>query len=452
MKLIDRKTLATDVVIHDDAPETVNTDARGYARLGWMIVLVGFVGFLLWASFAPLDKGVPLSGFVAKESNRKTVQHLTGGTVEDILVKDGDHVKAGQVLVRMNGVQARAESEVDLAQYFAARAAEARLMAERDGANTVAFPATLARYKDNPQAVAAFNVQKELFESRRDALRNELAAIDESIAGIKAQVQGTQASQGAKREQLGILKEQLTNMRDLAKDGYVARSRLLDLERTYSQIQGSLSEDAGNIGRGQRQVAELTLKRAQRMQESQRDSRAQLSDVQKEANALLGRVEAADYAVRNLDVKAPVDGIVLGVNVFTRGGVISPGFHLMDVVPTADALVIEGQLPVNLIDRVHPGLPVEFIFAAFNASTTPHIAGEVTTVAADRSLDEKSGAPYYKVTARVTAEGLKVINEKHLVVQPGMPVQLFVRTGERTMMNYLLKPLFDRAHIALTED
>ncbi|UUZ52777.1 HlyD family efflux transporter periplasmic adaptor subunit [Massilia sp. H-1] len=180
----------------------------------------------------------------------------------------------------------------------------------------------------------------------------------------------------------------------------MARSRLLDLERAHAQLSGALAEDSGSIGRAERQIAELAQRRSQRVQEFQRDVRSALADTQKEAAALGSRMTAEQFVVSHVALRSPVDGVVLGMNVFTRGGVVAPGFKLMDVVPTGDALVVEGQLPVNLVDKVHPGLPVELIFSAFNSSSTPHIAGEITTVGADRLIDERSGAPYYKVSAR----------------------------------------------------
>ena len=159
-----------------------------------------------------------------------------------------------------------------------------------------------------------------------------------------------------------------------------------------------------------------------------------------------------ELTLQNVDIKAPVAGVVMDVNVFTRGGVVAPGFKPMEVVPTAGALVIEGQLPVNLVDKEHPGLPVKLIFAAFNASSTPQIDGEISTVSADRLIDEKSGMPYYRVSARVTPAGLTKIAKNKMEVRPGMPVELFVKTGERTMMSYLLKPFFNRAKTSMTED
>lgn len=453
MKLIQNKPQTaevTEVIAHDVSPLTVNTDAGGYSKLGWMIVIAGVCGFLLWAIFAPLDKGVPMSGTVAKESSRKAVQHLSGGTIADILVKDGDVVKAGQVLVRMNNVQVKSQADSTLSQYYTARAAEARLLAERDGKSTINFPPALESAKKDPRVAEVITLQSQLFSSRKLALQNELAAVSENIAGLKLQQHGLEESRDSKKEQLGLIKSQLEGMRDLAKDGYIARNRLLEVERSYSQINGAISEDIGNIGRTQRQVMELTLRRIQRTEEFQKEVRSQLVDTQREAEAVESKVKAQEFDVQNTDVRAPVDGTVVGVQVFTRGGVVGPGFKLMDIVPADDPLVAEGQLPVNLVDKVHTGLKVELIFSAFNTNKTPHIPGVVTSVSADRLVDEHSGQPYYRVRAKVTPEGAKMAAK--LDIRPGMPVELFVKTGERTMMSYLLKPVFDRAKTSMTEE
>jgi membrane fusion protein, protease secretion system len=452
MKLIANKAETSDAIAHDVAPLEVNTDARAYARLGWLIVLVGVGGFLLWALLAPLDKGVPLTGTVAKESNRQAVQHQTGGTVQQILVRDGDQVKAGQVLVRMNPVIARSAYEMTESQYLAALASEARLAAERDGLKKIVFPPELEQRRHEPKVADVMNLQNQLLASRRGALENELGGIDESIAGLKIQVKGLQDSRDSKKEQMDILKEQLAGMRDLAREGYVARNRLLDLERTYAQLGGSLSEDIGNIGRAQRQVLELTLRKSQRVQEYQKEVRTQLSEVQKEADTQGARLEAQKLELANVEVKAPRDGTVVGLAVFTPGGVVPAGFKMMEIVPADDPLIVEGQLPVNLVDRVHPGLTVDLIFSAFNSNLTPHIEGQVEEVSADRTVDERTGMPYYKIRVKVTPRGARMIAQHKLGIRPGMPVELFVKTGERTMMNYLLKPVFDRAKSALTEE
>lgn len=393
-KLLGNKATPTDIAFQEVPSMGVNTDARTHARLGWWIVIVGVGGFLLWASLAPLDKGVPLSGTVAVSSNRKSIQHPTGGIIEDILVKEGDIVKAGQTLVTMNDTQTKTLAEVSRVQYITARATEARLAAEREDKRSIIFPAELESARNDPRVAANISLQNLLFASRRTAIQSELR----------------------------ILKEQLDSMRDLANEGYVARNRMLDVERTY----------------------------VQRQQEYQKEVRTQLSDVQKEAESLKTRLVSLDFDLTNVEVKAPVDGTVVGLNVFTRGGVISPGFKLMDIVPSDDLLIVEGQVPVHLIDKVHPNLKVELIFSAFNQNTTPHIPGIVTQVSADRLVDEKSGQPYYKLRAKVAPEGMKMVDNLH--IRPGMPVDLFVKTGERTMLNYILKPIFDHLRMSLTEE
>ena len=392
-KILGNNKAVTDVAYHEIAADEVNTDAKSHTRLGWWIVIAGVGGFLLWASLAPLDQGVPVSGTVTVATSKKAIQHPTGGVVEEILVKEGDTVKAGQPLVKMNDIQAKAQADIARVQYFSARATEARLIAERDGKESVDFPPELESEKRNPRVAADIRTQKQLFDSRRSAIQSELA----------------------------ILEEQLGGMRDLAKEGYIARNRLLDLERTY----------------------------VQRRQGYQSEVRTQLADVQKEAEAIKMRLTSLDFDLENAVVKAPADGTVVGMNVFTNGGVIGPGFRMMDIVPSEDHLIIEGQVPVNLIDKVHPDLEVDLIFSAFNQNQTPHVPGVVTFVSADRMVDERSGAPYYKMKAKVTPEGMKLI--AHLQVRPGMPVDLFIKTGERTMMNYLLKPVFDRAKSSLNE-
>lgn len=450
MKLVKKD--AAEVITHDATPLEVNTDSRGYTRLGWLIVLAGFGGFLLWALFAPLDKGVPLSGTVATESNRQSVQHQSGGTVQELLVRDGDVVKAGQVLVRMNPIMARSAVEVTDAQYLSALANIARLSAERDGSSTIKFPEELVKRQAEPRVAELMTVQRQFLMSRQGSLQNELAGLEASIAGLKMQITGLQESRDSKKEQVEFLKEQLGGMRDLAKDGYVARNRLLDLERTYAQLGGQISEDIGNIGRSQRQVVELTMRRSQRTQDYQKEVRGQLSEFQKEVEAQGARLQAQHFELSNVEVKSPADGTVVGLAVFTNGGVVQPGFKMMDIVPSRAPLIVEGQLPTNLVDKVHPGLPVELIFSAFNVNKTPHIPGTLIHVAADRSVDEKSGNAFYKVKARVSPEGAKLIAHQKLEIVPGMPVELFVKTGERTMASYLMKPVMDRAHSALSEE
>ena len=428
----------------------VNTDTRPYVRLGWWVIVLGIGGFSVWAAFAPLDKGVPLSGTVTVSSSKKAVQHLTGGVVESILVKEGDVVKAGDVLVRLNAVQAKANAEIVRVQYFSARTTEARLMAERDSKKIIVFPPELQSARADPRVASSITLQQQLFSARQSAIATELSALDENIAGLLQQNKGFEQAHVGKNTQLTFLKEQLDNTRNLAKEGYVSRNQQLDLERAYSQLSTSASDDINNISRSQNQISEFKLRRLQRQQEYQKEVRTQLSEVQKEADSLANRLAGLDYDLGSVMVKSPVDGTVVAMNIFTHGGVVAPGFRMMDIVPSSDALTIEGQLPVHLIDKVHPDLPVELMFTAFNQNFTPQIPGIVTQVSADRLVDEKTGQPYYSMKAVVTPEGAKLLAKVQL--RPGMPVDMFIKTGERTMMNYLLKPLLDSFKMAMAEE
>lgn len=449
-RLLGNQKTAAHATFTDVSPREVNTDADSQTRLGWWIVIAGVGGFLLWASLAPLDKGVPLSGTVTVATSKKAIQHLTGGTVDAIVVKEGDVVKAGDVLVRMNAVQATVNAEIARVQYFSARTTEARLIAERDGRKILVFPPELEGVKDDPRVASNIRMQQQLFSTRQSAIQSELSALDENIAGLVLQNKGLEESRDGKKLQLQFLKEQLDGMRDLAREGYVARNRLLELERTYAQLSTAISEDISNMGRGQRQISEFRLRRFQRQQEYQKEVRTQLSETQKEADGLANRLTGLDYDLGNVLVKSPVDGTVVAMNVFTHGGVIAPGFRMMDIVPSDDPLMVDGQLPVHLIDKVHPHLRVELIFSAFNQNQTPHVPGIVTQVSADRLVDEKSGQPYYALKAKVAPEGMALIS--NLQIRPGMPVELFVNTGERTMMNYLIKPVLDHLKMSMTEE
>jgi protease secretion system membrane fusion protein len=350
----------------------------------------------------------------------------------------------------MNNVQAGANAEATRGQYIVERTKQAGLEAARDSASDVVLPTEFAGMESDPRVIENLALQKQISSSQQSAIRNELSAIDENIAGLASQMHGLQESVASKQQQKTLLTEQLSGMRDLAKEGYLASNRVLESEQTLAAINANISADLGNIGRAKRQVAELGMQKVQRQQEYQKEVRTQLSEAEKQANALQNQLKGLDRNVQNIEVKAPVAGTVVGLNVFTKGAVVSPGFKLMDIVPKEDNLVIEGQLPVHLVDKVYSGLPVNLMFTAFNRNETPHIPGVVTNVSADRFVDEKTGQPYYKVTSKVAPEGMKLITS--LKIRPGMPVEMFVKTGERTMMNYLLKPIFDHLKLSMSEE
>ena len=425
-------------------------DDTRYSRLGWLLMLGGFLGFLGWAALAPLDKGVAVSGKVMVSGHRKVVQHPSGGIVERIDVRDGDKVDAGQVLIRLKETPLLGQAQSLRSQFYGSLASEARLNAERDGAASVNFPVELTALATEPEVASNLVLQRQLFDSRRQALLLDQQGVDESIAGAEAQLRGVRESQASKVLQRTALAEQLQGLRELAREGFIPRNRLLDSERVYAQVLGSISEDYGRIGQLQRQVLEMRLKIRQLAEEYQKEVRTQLADTRVRTEDLRNRLASAEFELANSQLRAPVAGIVVGLDVFTEGGVIKPGQALMEIVPQGEPLLVEARVPVELADKVHPGLPVELMFSAFSQSTTPRVAGEVTLVSADRQVDERTDEPYYTLRAQVSDAGMAQL--AGLQIRPGMPVEAFVRTGERSMLNYLFKPLLDRTHMALVEE
>ena len=332
-------------------------DEKYFARLGWIFLLVGVGGSLLWAILASIDKGVSTSGFVMTDSNRKTIQAPLSGFIEEIKVKEGEAVKEGQVLVKLNPISAAAQA----------------------------------------------------------------LGTKETIQGLEATARSLEISITQKKAQYALLTKQLRNMQELGKDGYLAANRILEFERQELQLKTSISDDEGNLIKTRKQI-----------------------------NEAKERLNPMEFDLENTEVKSPVDGKVVNIQVFTKGGVVSPGVRLMEVIPVNEDLIIDAQLPVHLVDKVQEGLEVEMMFTAFNTNRTPHIPGVLLSIGADRIVDEKSGQPFYKIQAKASEQGKKLL--KDYKVRPGMPVDLFIKTGEQSPMTYLLKPVVDRFHSALRED
>jgi protease secretion system membrane fusion protein len=262
-------------------------------------------------------------------------------------------------------------------------------------------------------------------------------------------VQGLEQASLARREQARLLGEEIERQRDLVKDGFLARNRLSEQERSLAAVTGAIAEDAGNIGRARQQIAELRARMLAREQEFRREVESQLTDVQRDAASLVSRLQALEFELANMEIRSPADGVVVGLAVHTVGGVVNAGTPMMEVVPADEPLTIDAQVAPHLIDKVRPGLDVDILFPAFNQSTTPHIPGRVVHVSADVLVEPKQGLPYFKASVEVTPDGMKLL--RHHQIRAGMPAEVFVRTGERTMLNYLLKPLTDRLNRALTE-
>lgn len=418
-------------------------------RWGWALLVIGFGGFVLWATLAPLDAGTPATGTVVVSGNRQAVQPLASGKITALLAKDGDKVQQGQVLVRLDGTQAKAQLDIATAQWVSATAVEARLMSERRGAANVTFPKELLARKDDPRVAAAIALQTELSLTRRRNLESELTALRENIAGTEAQIAGTEAARKAKQEQLSLLQQELKGQRELANDGFLARNRVSEQERTLAAIGGGIAEDAGIIGRARQSIAEVKARMVSRREEVRKEVESQLTDVQKEAASAANRIQSLEFDLANTEIRAPTEGIVVGLNVHTVGGVVAAGAALMDVVPENEPLRIDAQVPPHLIDKLHKGLNVDILFPAFQQSTTPHVSGTVLMVSADVLVDPKQSVSYFKVVVEVTPEGMAKLS--HYQIRAGMPAEVLIRTGERTFWNYLVKPLTDRVRGSLTE-
>lgn len=425
-------------------------DEKKYTRLGWLVLALGLFGFFIWAAFAPLDKGVVSAGSVIVSGNRKTVQAPASGIIKSIKVKEGDSVKAGEVLVQLSQVQAQAQVDSLSDQYYTTLASEARLVAERDGRDAITFSPELEKLAGEARIAEILTLQQQLFNSRRQALKSEIDGYRQSIEGMRYQLKGLQDSRGNKAIQLSSLREQMNSMKQLASEGYLPRNRYLEIQRQFAEVNGSIDETVGRIGQLQKQLQESQQRIDQRNADYQREVRTQLAQTQMDSSEYRNRLDTATFDLDNTSITAPVNGTVVGLNIFTQGGVVGAGDHLMDVVPSQASLVVDARLKVELVDKVAQGLPVDLMFTAFNQNKTPKIPGEVTLISADRLVDKANGEPYYQMQATVTPEGMKML--AGLDIKPGMPVEVFVRTGSRSLLSYLFKPIMDRARTSLSEE
>lgn len=421
----------------------LSQDTRRFIRAGLWVMGVGFFGFILWAAWAPLDQGIPVSGTMMVEGQRKTLHHPTGAQVERILVSEGQSVAAGQLLIQMNDTQIRSQAESLRLQLDDAIAQLVRLRAERDQASDMSLP---VNWQGADEVVQN---QRALFSARRAALVNAQAVQRESVAALEHQLSAAKESLIGKKKQSDALAEQLVGIRQLAGKGHVSRNQLLEMERFHAQVETTVAEEIGRVGQLQRQIQEGQLRQQAVGDDFQRDVLTQFSDTKLRVEALTEHYQAAQYELANTRILAPVDGVVTGLAVFTEGGFVAREAQLLDVVPHSQQLLAEGQAPVHLVDSLRPGLVVNLMFSAFNQAITPQIPAEVITVSADSMVDSRTGIPYYRVQARVTQEGMEKLAQHQ--IRPGMPVEMFVKTGERSMLSYLFKPLRDRTRMAMSE-
>lgn len=443
-------TAPIDALRQADRIELPDADFDRPRRFGLRVLAFGFGGFLLWAVFAPLDEGVPAAGVVSVESKRKRIDHLTGGIVDKILVRDGQQVHAGQELVVLNETQTRAALNAVRGQWRIGLAVEARLKAERGGLKAVAFPRELTDSQSDPEISGTMRAQAELFRSRRTALEGELAIIRESVLGLESQIGSLEQLKRGREIQVALFMEQLASYRKLNSDGFISRNQLIETERQLAEVQAKQSEDLSNIAGVKARLAEFRMRGAQREIEYRREVEAQLSDVQRDVATLGERLTAQRDVHERLVLRAPVAGTVVDLAFHTIGGVIKPGDRIMDIVPEGDELIVEAQVPPQYVDRLRAGLPADVHFDAYMSHVErPVVAGKVSVVSADALTEARSGASYY--TMRVRVPGSELAKLGGLKLQPGMQATVMVKTGERSLLVYLMRPLLRRFQSGLSE-
>lgn len=426
------------------------TDDRLERWLGIAILLVAIGGFGLWATLAPISSAAVAPGMVTVEFSRKTVQHLEGGIVGEILVHEGDQVAAGDLLMRLDDTQVLAELEIARSQYLANRALEARLIAEQDGLREIVFPDDLLAAREDPRVREAIAGQRQVFAARAKTLAGEMEVLEQRIGQLQQQIGGLKALSASKAERLVSYKSEIKDFQKLFEKGLIDRQRLREMERVVTELDGDRADHQASIAAAEVKIGETRLEIGQLQRKQRSEVTQELRDAQAKLVDLRQRMRALEDTVARTLVKAPVAGAVIGLAVHTVGGVVSPGGRVLDIVPQDEALLVEARVSPNDIDQVSAGLEAQLRFSAFSASTTPTLPGRVLTVSGDRISDPNTKDSYYLARIQVTKEGME--NLRGLSLLPGMPVEVMIQTGERTFFEYLVKPITDRLAKAFRED
>ena len=402
------------------------------------ILLIFLIAALAWAAFAPLQSAILAHGEVVVKTHRKTIQHLQGGTVKQILVTEGQTVKAGQTLMLLDDVLARANLNLLQGQVDALTAQEARLIAERDGKSVITFPPELMARRNDPTVAAAMAGEVSAFRTRNTALSQQISIYGQHTAENDRTIEGLKAERAAIQRQTALTRQELTAVQGLYDQGYVPISRMLGLKRQLADLEGQDGQLAGRIaqteaGNGENQLQGLNL-RDQKLSDVVRD----LRDVQTRKFDSIDRLHAAQDTLTHTVLVAPVAGAVVGLNAHTVGAVIKPGETVMEIVPQNDTLDVDVRVRPEDADRVTKGMTARVNFSAYRQRRLPIITGVVETVSADRLLDEK-GQPYFAATVAVDAKAFKDFPDARLI--PGLPVEVGINTGPRTALSYLAEPI-----------
>lgn len=431
--------------------ELPQSDASRPMRIGLLVLVLGLGGFLVWAAYAPLDEGVPTSATVVVDTKRKPVQHLTGGILSEVLVREGQAVKAGEVVARLNSATSRANYEAVRQHYMGLSAMESRIVAEQQGAQSITFPAEVLDTPD-PMVQQQVETQRQLFESRRRALAAELEGIRAAIAGNRSMIAGYRGQLASREQQLSLLSEELAGVVRLVAEGYAPRARELELQRAAAALKGEILELQGNIARTERDIAELEARAEQRQQEYRKEGDEQLAQIRLELQAQREKFKAVAEELERVDLRAPVDGQVVALEVQSVGAVVQPAQKIMDIVPFDEPLMLEAQLPPQVIDRVAPGQAVDVRFSAFAHSPALVVEGRLESISRDLVYtDTPNGRfSYYLGRVSITPAGKQVLGDREM--HPGMPAEAIIKTGERSLLTYLLHPLTKRVASAMKEE
>jgi protease secretion system membrane fusion protein len=440
-----------ETTMEDTGGSTPVKKSARLGRVGVAVLVLGLLGLLAWAALAPLDEGVPTMATVAIDTKRKAVQHLQGGIIREVLVREGDEVKEGQTLVRLDDAVSKANYEATRQRYLALRAMESRLQAEQGGRERIEFGPELREAAGDPLIARHMASQEQVFATRRLALRADLQAIEESIRGQEAAIQAYTGMLESRSAQRKLVQEQLGNISGLVKEGYAPRNQQLELERQVAEVTTAMTDLQGNTARARQAIAELRQRALSRQQDYRKETDSQLADVAREVQSDEGKFKALREDLERTVIKSPATGQVVGLVFQTVGGVIPPGQKIMDIVPEKEALLLEAQIPPHLIDAVQPGLKTDVRFSAFAHSPQLVVEGEVKSVSADLLAEQTPQGlmSYFLARVQLTPEGMKGLG-KHQI-QPGMPAEVIIRTGERTVLTYLLHPLTRRVASSMKE-
>lgn len=433
-----------------DAVE-LKTDTTPVIRLGFWVLLVGFGLFMAWAAFAPLDEGVIAPATVSIETRRKVVQHMTGGVVKSVEVKEGQEIKQGDVLAVLDDTSVRAGVEAIRQNYLAQRALESRLLAEGAQAGSISFHPDLLESKD-PIAGQHMAVQRQFFNARLAGQNAEIAAARQSVAGMEGQIAGLRLTLDARKAQAALQAQQLSNVKSLAADGFAPRNQALQLEQAQAELNAAMADVQTNIQRAQSAIAETNLRIAQRLQEYTKEVSGQLADVRREVHSNQERLSAVNLELGRMQVRAPVGGQVIGLTINGAGAVVTPGQRLLDIVPVGESLLLDAKIPPHVIDRIKAGDPVEVRFSSFANAPQLVVHGKLASLSRDAVAEQTpmGMSSYFLGRVELTAEGRKALGQREL--HPGMVAEVLVKTGERSLLTYLLHPLTKRVAAAMTEE